>query len=66
MKQLAFQLGRHRYIVDEQLREDQEFFKIASNSMMNEFYLRLAKDLDVVEPKTPDQVYKAHLEEHKT
>ncbi len=27
--------------------------------------MRLAKELDVLETKTPDQIYKSHLEEQK-
>ncbi len=37
--------------------------KIASNSMLSNFYMHLARDLDVVEPKTFNQVCKDHLEE---
>lgn len=30
---------------------------------MNEAFLRLATDLDVLDPKVPEDIYKSHLEE---
>ncbi|CAD8085972.1 unnamed protein product [Paramecium primaurelia] len=62
-KQLAFQLARHRYQIDEGIINDETLKKIAANQYLSQFYINLAKDLEVLEPKTPDQVYKAHLEE---
>ncbi|CAD8208266.1 unnamed protein product [Paramecium octaurelia] len=62
-KQLAFQLARHRYQVEEGIINDETLKKIAANQYLSQFYINLAKDLEVLEPKTPDQVYKAHLEE---
>ena len=41
-------------IADEELRE--ELRKINSNSRLSELFLSLARDLDVMEPKTPDEV----------
>lgn len=41
-------------IADEDLRE--ELRKINSNSRLSELFLSLARDLDVMEPKTPDEV----------
>ena len=32
---------------------------------MSEHFKGLARDLDVLEPKHPDQIFKAHLEERK-
>eukprot|EP00891_Asterochloris_glomerata_P006079 jgi/Astpho2/6079/e_gw1.00084.7.1_t len=48
-------------ISDNDLRE--ELRKINSNSRLSELYLALARDLDVMEAKTPEEVYKAHLTE---
>ena len=41
-------------ISDSDLRE--ELRKINSNSRLSELYLALARDLDVMEAKTPDEV----------
>ena len=46
-------------IGDEQERE--ALFEIASNTNLSSTYLALAKDLDVLDAKTPEDVYKAHL-----
>ncbi|KAL2629531.1 hypothetical protein R1flu_014217 [Riccia fluitans] len=35
--------------------------EIISNSRLSEGYLTLARDLDVMEPKVPEDIYKAHL-----
>lgn len=48
-------------IADEELRE--ELRKINSNSRLSELFLSLARDLDVMEPKSPEEVYKSHLTE---
>lgn len=41
-------------VADEDLRE--ELRKINSNSRLSELYLSLARDLDVMEARTPDEV----------
>jgi 26S proteasome regulatory subunit N1 len=53
-KQLAFQLGRARYLPDESINSDPELGKIASNSLLSEFYMHLAKEFEAVEPRTPE------------
>ncbi|GAB4816037.1 hypothetical protein N2152v2_003083 [Parachlorella kessleri] len=68
-KQLAYILGRHGLILDlaegpaavedEELREQLQ--QIISNTRLSEQYLSLARDLDVMEAKTPEDVYKMHL-----
>lgn len=35
--------------------------EIISNSKLSEHFLALARDLDVMEPKVPEEVYKTHL-----
>jgi 26S proteasome regulatory subunit N1 len=60
-KQLAFMLGRaHAHV---QLEEDEEANELVGNARLSEHYLLLAKDLDVLEPKTPEDIYKSHLAE---
>jgi 26S proteasome regulatory subunit N1 len=41
-------------------------FKIISNEKLSEHFKGLARDLDVLEPKHPDMIFKTHLEERKT
>jgi len=33
--------------------------------MLSDFYIKLAKELEVLEPKHPEQVYKMYLENEK-
>lgn len=61
-KQMALNVARQR--VNIQL--DEELTELASNTKLNEFYIALAKDLDVLDPKTPEQIYKSHLEEKRS
>ena len=46
-------------VEDEALRESLR--EIMSNSQLSEHFLALARDLDVMEPKTAEDVYKTHL-----
>lgn len=46
-------------VADEELRE--ELRKINSNSRLSELFLSLARDLDVMEAKTPDEVPTIHF-----
>ncbi len=46
--------------VDEDLFED--CLDIMSNSHLNTNFLNLARELDIMEPKTPEDVYKTHLD----
>jgi len=60
-KQMALELARRRVQID----LDEDLSNIASNSLLSEFFVKLAKDLDVLEPKDPESIYKSHLEEKK-
>lgn len=60
-KQLALEIARRRA----QLDLDEDLANIANGTLLNEFYLKLAKDLDVLEPKDPESIYKSHLEDKK-
>lgn len=42
-------------------QEQQELEQINGNTHLSEQYLQLARDLDVMEAKTPEDVYKSHL-----
>lgn len=55
-------LGRQRINF---MPDDQDLVKIVSNQLLNNFYIQLAKDLEVLDPKTPEQIFKTHLEDNK-
>jgi len=63
-RQLAFMLGRHQFYLE--LPEDAEDYDdlndIMSNVQLNNHFLNLGRELDIMEAKTPDDVYKSHLD----
>jgi len=63
-KQLAFMLGRHQFYLElSEEREDyDDLTEIMSNSQLNTHFLSLGRELDIMEAKTPDDVYKSHLD----
>ena len=73
-KQIAYILGDARVwidldegeaaVSDESLRE--ELQAIMGNVRLSERYLALARDLDVMEAKVPEDVYKSHLIDGRT
>jgi len=67
-KQLAFMLGRHQFYLE--LSEDRDDYddltEIMSNSHLNNHFLNLARELDILEAKTPEDVYKTHLDNVRT
>lgn len=62
-KQLAFILARSRIYLND-LPEDLN--SIVSNLKTSEYFKKLARELDVIDPKSPEDIFKSHLEEKKT
>jgi len=60
-KQLAFLIARAQ-INFEVEGDDEVLVEIINNSKLSEHFLSLARDLDVMEAKTPEDIYKSHLE----
>ncbi|CAJ2642225.1 unnamed protein product [Trifolium pratense] len=66
-KQFCYILARHgiTFELDEEMvndDEDREVLQdIVNNSKLSEGYLTLARDIEVMEPKSPEDIYKAHL-----
>jgi 26S proteasome regulatory subunit N1 len=58
-RQLAFLLARSLITFE---TEDEELLEILSNAKLHEHFASLARDLDILEPKTPEDIYKRHLE----
>ncbi|KRW98942.1 Armadillo-type fold [Pseudocohnilembus persalinus] len=57
-KQLAFQLARQRIVIEDL---DDDINEIACNTYLSQYYVKLAKDLSLLKPKSPEQIYKSHL-----
>ncbi|KAJ3067172.1 proteasome regulatory particle base subunit [Podochytrium sp. JEL0797] len=58
-KQLAFICARQQVFIE---TGDEEITEILNNTKLSENFMALARDLDVVEAKTPEDIYKSHLE----
>eukprot|EP00051_Salpingoeca_urceolata_P026738 m.478399 g.478399 ORF g.478399 m.478399 type:complete len:897 (-) comp21140_c0_seq1:156-2846(-) len=71
-RQLAFMLGRQQVMIDlnEEMpdgeEEDEEeteiLMSLIANTRLNKSFEALARELDIMEAKTPDDIYKTHLE----
>lgn len=63
-KQLAFLMARQRITIDVggDSKEDQEVIECMGNTQLPTYFKTLAKDLNILEPKTPEDIYKTHLE----
>ncbi len=66
-KQLAFLLGRQNVPIEWVQEEDapiseQELIDAIFNTKLSEHFIAFAKELNVYDPKTPEDIYKTHLE----
>ncbi|KAL2890395.1 26S proteasome regulatory subunit rpn-1 [Ceratocystis lukuohia] len=64
-KQLAFLVGRQRIVIehfddDEEINE--EIAKCCHNTHLSKYFQYLGKELNLLEPKMPEDIYKTHLE----
>lgn len=60
-KQMAYILGRHRS--DFTYEDEEEINELMGNGPLSANFRALARDLDVMEVKTPEDIYKSHLSE---
>mmetsp|Transcript_7059 Transcript_7059/g.21565 ORF Transcript_7059/g.21565 Transcript_7059/m.21565 type:complete len:879 (-) Transcript_7059:125-2761(-) len=63
-KQMAYMISRRKFSHD--FDDDDELKEIASGEQLSKHFIVLAKELDVLEPKLPEQIYKSHLEEKRS
>lgn len=63
-KQMAFMISRRKFNHD--FEGDDDLKEIASGESLSKHFIALAKELDVLEPKLPEQIYKSHLEEKRS
>jgi len=63
-RQLAYMLGRHQFYMElsEEHEDYDDLTEIMSNVHLNNHFLNLGRELDIMEAKTPDDVYKSHLD----
>lgn len=62
-KQLAYLVARQERVVD---CDDEELVTIITNSRLSHHYLHMAEQLDLMDPKLPQDIYKTHLETHRS
>ncbi|XP_017137627.1 26S proteasome non-ATPase regulatory subunit 2 isoform X1 [Drosophila miranda] len=67
-KQLAFMLARQQICLelDESVQDYDDLMEIMSNANLNKHFLNLARELDIMEPKTPEDIYKSHLDNSRS
>jgi 26S proteasome regulatory subunit N1 len=69
-RQMAFILGRQKIAFpfsEKEEEEDPELIHAMSNTWISEYYRNnLAKDLSIQDPKSPEDIYKTHLESSRT
>jgi len=64
-RQLAFALRRQQicFEMPEDMEDDaDDLIEILYNNHLNQNFLTLARELDILEPKVPEDIYKTHLE----
>lgn len=66
-KQLAFSMRRQHIFLElnDEMDGADDLTEILSNAHLNQNFLVLARELDIMEPKVPEDIYKTHLENHR-
>lgn len=60
-KQLAFLVSRQGIWIELE-DADEELSECLNNSRLSEHFLALGKELNILDPKTPEDIYKSHLD----
>ncbi|KZF23136.1 26S proteasome regulatory subunit rpn-1 [Xylona heveae TC161] len=63
-KQMAFLISRQRIWLDlpTDTEEEQEIAECLDNTKLSDHFKALGKELNILDPKTPEDIYKSHLE----
>lgn len=59
-KQMAILLGRHQIFLE---LDNEKLAELNNNSQLHAHFHSLARELDIMAPKTPEDIYKTHLEQ---
>lgn len=60
-KQLAFMIGRQQIFLNDDIL-DAELIDIMSNTQLNQHFVALGRELDILEPKVPEDIFKSNLD----
>jgi 26S proteasome regulatory subunit N1 len=66
-KQMAFLIARQQIVLDlpTETQEEQEIAECLNNTKLPEHFKALAKELNILDPKTTEDIYKSHLESNR-
>lgn len=66
-KQMAFLIARQQIVLDlpTETEEEQEIAECLNNTKMPEHFKALAKELNILDPKSTEDIYKSHLESNR-
>jgi 26S proteasome regulatory subunit N1 len=65
-RQMAFLIARQRIWFDVSDDDDPELQECLNNTKLPDHFKALGKELNILDPKTPDDIYKTHLESSRT
>jgi len=68
-RQMAFIIARQRIcldLTDEEKEEDPELQECLDNAKLPDHFKSLGKELNILDPKVPEDIYKSHLESSRT
>jgi len=65
-RQMAFLIARQRIWFDVSDDDDAELQDCLNNTRLPDHFKALGKELNILDPKTPDDIYKTHLESSRT
>lgn len=65
-RQMAFLIARQRIWLDVTEDDDPELQECLNNTRLPDHFKALAKELNILDPKTTDDIYKTHLESTRT
>ncbi|KAL9089955.1 MAG: hypothetical protein Q9165_005484 [Trypethelium subeluteriae] len=68
LHQMAFQMARQRihFNLPDDLQEDAELIECLNNAKLSDYFKHLGKELNILDPKVPEDIYKSHLESSRT
>jgi 26S proteasome regulatory subunit N1 len=65
-RQMAFLIARQRIWFDVSDDDDPELQECLNNTKLPDHFKALGKELNILDPKTPEDIYKTHLESSRT
>jgi len=63
---MAYLMARQRIWLDVSEDADPELQECLNNTRLTEYFKALGKELNILDPKTPEDIYKTHLESSRT